>query len=140
MIVAASPMELSGIHDLLESFWRRTSELLGHSPDRDWRLQFETALREIGANIARHAYGLGAPCPMRLRLRLYSDRVEGYFTDQGIAFTGPPEPHSVLDNDAVGLPEGGYGLAIARSALDRITYRRSNGGTNSWRLVKRLPG
>jgi len=37
------------------------------------------------------------------------------------------------------LAEGGYGLPLARAALDTLAYSRSAGGENEWWLVKRLP-
>ncbi len=120
-------------------FWTTLDGLLGQPPDQTWKLRFETAVSEIGANIARHAYGLGVGGPLRFRLRLYGDRVEGYFTDRGIAFVDPAVRQDGPGDDLLSLPESGYGLSIARSALDRLAYRRTARGTNSWRLVKRLP-
>jgi len=36
------------------------------------------------------------------------------------------------------LCEGGYGLALIASAVDRLEYERMGPGTNHWRLVKFL--
>jgi anti-sigma regulatory factor (Ser/Thr protein kinase) len=36
------------------------------------------------------------------------------------------------------LPEGGYGLALARAAVDQLDYERTPDGINRWRLVKRF--
>lgn len=75
---------------------------------------------------------------MRLRLNVYADRVEACFTDWGLAFNDSSRPPEVVGDDVFAVPEGGYGLAIARAALDRLDYRRTPRGTNSWRLVKRF--
>lgn len=44
---------------------------------------------------------------------------------------------AALDPEA--LPEGGWGLALARAALDDLAYSRA-GDENRWVLVKRLDG
>ncbi len=75
---------------------------------------------------------------MRLRLSLYVDRVEACFTDWGLAFNDLSRPPEVSGDDVFEVPEGGYGLSIARAALDRLDYHRTPRGTNSWRLVKRF--
>lgn len=94
---------------------------------------------EIAANIARHAYAIGVAGTMRLRLRLYPDRVEARFTDRGVAFRSPSELLEALSADTAQLPESGFGLSIASAAVDDLRYNRTATGTNSWRLVKRLP-
>ena len=40
--------------------------------------------------------------------------------------------------DIGSLPEGGFGLALARAAVDACDYSRTPDGRNRWRLVKRL--
>lgn len=61
------------------------------------------------------------------------------FSDRGTPFTATldrsmPGAGAGLD----GLPEGGWGLALARATLDHLGYERA-GDENRWRLVKRLP-
>ena len=104
-------------------------------------MAFVTAAAEIGANIVRHAYPTDALGTVRLRLRLYPDRLELQFTDRG-----RPSPNHrrglerlTPDADAFALAEGGRGLALAGLALDELRYHRTPGGQNRWRLVKRLP-
>jgi anti-sigma regulatory factor (Ser/Thr protein kinase) len=55
------------------------------------------------------------------------------FTDRGVAWEPGSEP---VTPDPLDLPEGGLGLAVARGALDELTYRREPNGTNVWRLIK----
>ena len=80
---------------------------------------------------------------MRLRLRLYPDRVELRLSDRGRPYDGSGARQAVAavpaDADALSLPEGGRGLVLAGRALDELRYRRTRGGENRWDLVKRLP-
>ncbi|MCX6024248.1 MAG: ATP-binding protein, partial [Chloroflexi bacterium] len=60
------------------------------------------------------------------------------FTDRGVAFEGALSVPYIEPLERGMLPEGGYGLRLARAALDRLEYRRTNAQINLWRLVKRL--
>jgi serine/threonine-protein kinase RsbW len=110
-------------------------------------VRFETAVAEIGSNIVRHAYPpQGEGGPLRLRLQAFPDRVEAVFSDNGVPYRPPvststPAPgdsDGVPPEDAFSLKEGGYGLELARAAVDDLDYQRTAGGENVWRLVKRL--
>jgi serine/threonine-protein kinase RsbW len=137
-VVRATAEELAAIHMVLERFWKVVDATVAQPPAHDWRHRFATALAEIAANIVRHAYPMGtAPGSMRLRLRLYADRVVASFADQGVLFA-PPDAADSPGSDRSELPEGGYGLALARATLDRLEYRRTPAGTNCWRLMKRF--
>jgi serine/threonine-protein kinase RsbW len=138
--VPAMAQDLAAMHTALDRFWAALDQVLAQPPDPRWRLLFATAVAEIGANIVRHAYGASTePGTMHLRLRAYDDRVEALFTDQGVAFVAPPNVASALPaDDPLALPEGGYGLAIARTAVDQLDYARTPDGRNQWRLVKRI--
>jgi anti-sigma regulatory factor (Ser/Thr protein kinase) len=89
-----------------------------------------------------HSYGGDlSPGKVVLRLRLYRDRVEACLLDRGIPFVEPPSGGALpISDDVAELAEDGYGLTIARAALDVLEYRRSNHGTNFWHLVKRRGG
>jgi anti-sigma regulatory factor (Ser/Thr protein kinase) len=73
----------------------------------------------------------------QLRLRLYNDRVEARFADQGVAYQ-PAAAQPIQLDDVLTLPEGGFGLVIVRAAVDWLRYRRTPAGTNCWRLAKRF--
>lgn len=73
---------------------------------------------------------------MHLRLRLYADRVEATFTDDGVAHALRSETSNSAATDLREIPEGGFGLAIARKALDGLLYQRTPEGVNCWRLIK----
>jgi serine/threonine-protein kinase RsbW len=163
--VPATAERLQDVHDALARFWAAVARHHGTTPSGSWRAAFETAVAEVAANIVRHAYpGGAAGGTMRFRLHAYPDAIEARFADHGIDFrphagagdavepprpppdrppTGPPVPDGLDDLDGLlataDLAEGGYGLPLARAALDTLDYSRSAGGENEWWLVKRLP-
>jgi serine/threonine-protein kinase RsbW len=141
IVVPATAQQLDSVHAALDRFWATVDTAVRRPPDREWRTRFATALAEIAANIIRHAYPDGRePGPMRLHLYAYSDRVEAYFNDQGVAFIPPASVADRPEFDLMELTESGRGLAVAQACLDELGYRRTGEGTNEWRLVKRLPG
>ncbi len=139
----AEPSRLGDLHAALDRFWAALDRALPHPPDEQWRLQFATAAAEVATNVMRHAYPAGAaPGCIQLWLCAYPDLVEACFVDYGLVFTplcGPKRGTLSDDRDDLdSLPEGGYGLALVRAAVDELDYSRSDEGTNVWRLVKRL--
>lgn len=105
-------------------------------PASTQRLLFVTAVNEISTNIIQHAYAPGTPGLIRLILRLYSDRLEALFTDWGVEFENPKLPEIDPTLDISELQERGFGLHLARKALDELNYSRAPAGPNSWKLVK----
>jgi len=136
----SGPERLALMSAGLDHFWE-VVEAAGRSPSSAWRAELETAVMEIVGNVVRHAYPPGhKPGNVKLRLRLYADRVEALVTDRGVPFD-EPAPKRPLDTGApLALPERGYGLAVARAAVDQLDYSRRARGSNRWRLVKRLRG
>ena len=111
-------------------------ELLRHATGRpaDDRalVFFETALGEIGANVLTHGHPEGTELPVEYHLHLDQDTLVASFVDPG------PPAHDHLARAMPGpTSENGRGLALARSLLDELGYRR-DGDVNRWRLVKRL--
>ncbi len=128
------------MHYLLARFWEDASRI-DCLPSETWRRLFTTALAEIVANSLRHAYAPETPeRPLRLRLRLFPDRVEALLIDQGKPYRSAPctatLPHDNVD--ITDLPERGYGLSITYATLDVVRYHRTRGGYNCWKLVKKL--
>ena len=141
VVVPATAERLAALHGALARFWVAVQDAHPRPPDSAWRAQFETAVMEIVGNVLRHAY---PPAHrggnVKLRLRLYRDRVEALVTDRGVPFEEPIATASVAGLDPLDLPEHGYGLAVARAAVDQVEYSRRARGSNRWRLVKRLGG
>ena len=74
---------------------------------------------------------------MRLHLRLFETAIEACFVDHGEP--NRPRVATAPPSDALAdLAEGGYGMALARAAVDELSYTRTPAGTNVWTLVKRL--
>jgi serine/threonine-protein kinase RsbW len=147
--VPARAAHLGAFHEGLGRFWVAVEHRLPRAPDGTWRILFETAVAEVGANVVRHAHPAGAPPGrMCLRLRAFADRIEARISDRGVPFEpgGPPpaarpgggRPAAAAADALASLPEGGYGLAVARAAVDRLDYARSRDGENAWHLVKRI--
>ena len=94
---------------------------------------FELALSEIGTNVL--IYGrpqTGPDAAVEYVLDLDGGVLEARFADLGAPL------HNQLTREMPDpLSESGRGLAIAREALDELSYTRE-GTVNRWRLVKRL--
>jgi anti-sigma regulatory factor (Ser/Thr protein kinase) len=138
----ATPEALLVVHDLLARFWEAVAQANLPSPSGQ-RARFATAVVEIGGNIIRYAYPSGQAGGLELRLRAWPDRLEARFSDRGIRYEPPVVaslPPTLASGDAATapLPEGGFGLAIARATLDALDYDRSPDGENHWTLVSRL--
>jgi serine/threonine-protein kinase RsbW len=131
---------LDALHDMIDRFWDDAARIDRLPSDR-WRHLFTMALAEVAANGLRHAYPPdAAERPLRVRLRLFPDRIEALLIDQGVPYQPiASAPHALDDEtDIALLPEGGYGLFIARSALESLRYRRTRSGYNCWKLVKKI--
>jgi serine/threonine-protein kinase RsbW len=104
----------------------------------------ELALAEALTNIVEHGYGHDSLDPVRLRLVERPDALQIDIWDRG-----QPIPDGRLENtdvhttflfdptDLDGLPEGGMGLALIKSAFHDVRYG-SRDGVNRLRLVRRI--
>jgi serine/threonine-protein kinase RsbW len=124
--VGATPDCLELVHDLL-------ADLLGDVvdvADAD-RSGFETALAEVVANVVEHA---GAHGHVQLTVELGAgpgDLTADLYDD------GPPvdvDPDDATFPDP--LAERGRGLALARAAVDEVSYALEAGG-NHWSITRR---
>ena len=135
------PRGLDSLHSGLERFWVRADGVTSGVPDVTSRLRFMTAVGEIAANIICHAYRPATvENKIRLRLRLYGDRIEARLTDRGTVFTGSLDSTIAPASDPADVPESGRGLAVAKAAVDELLYQRSPDGTNLWTITKNLGG
>lgn len=132
----ATPQGLNLVHDTLARFWTHVDAHGNPAPDATARGEFATAVGEIAANIIRHAYDDRADGRYHLRFLLFSGRVEARFHDWGGEFHESDRPGLDPDAALLDIPEGGYGLLLARAMLDALEYDRAGGCENHWRLVK----
>lgn len=119
----ADPDCLGKVHCLLEDMW-------AGSPDVSEvdRAMFETAVIEIAANIVQHSTAEG-PVNCNLTLEVYPERLDAHFRDDGLTAAVNLDTAAMPD----ALTESGRGLALAKAAVDTLSYERTN-GTNHWTL------
>lgn len=125
----AVPACLDRLHGLLQAAW---AEHPGVGPSD--RTMFEIAVTEVAGNIVEHA-AAGASLEVAVRVHVTELRLEATFEDGG--------PEVDVDVESAGMPdelaESGRGLALARRAVDEVSYRRE-GPVNHWRVVRRRTG
>lgn len=121
----AGPGTLVDIETALERTWSDHP----HVPPTV-RLHMGIAAGEIGANIIEHS-APGRQVALTMDVSVSPSQVQVEFSDDG-------EPVDV-DLDVVTLPddmaERGRGLALARSVLAHLSYRRSE--LNHWLLISK---
>jgi serine/threonine-protein kinase RsbW len=115
----AGPVDADPLAEMrvgLARFWTEVDNA-GRRQSADWRHRFEAAVIHVASDVLEQGYPAGHKRGnVKLRLRLYEDRVEALLTDRGVPFEQPAAP-----------PD-----------LDRFEYSRRARGANRWRLVKRL--
>jgi serine/threonine-protein kinase RsbW len=122
---SADPDCLEKVHCLLELVWATSPDVSGTD-----RTMFEIAVIEIAANIIEHG-SPGAITNCDLTIEVHPHRLGANFRDDGII--------AIVNIDTAAMPdllaERGRGLAIAKAALDVLTYERRN-STNFWTLSR----
>ncbi len=95
----------------------------------------QLAAHEICTNIVDHAYGGNDRGRIAVTLSLVPKPLQIIidFQDTGSAF----DPSIVPEPDLTEAHEHGYGLFLARSLMDKVSYR-SQAGSNYWSLIKYL--
>ncbi|MBA2753708.1 MAG: ATP-binding protein [Chloroflexia bacterium] len=138
--IPTRPPDMGSVHDALARFWLGVTAHHHGAIETRWQVEFETAVGEIVANVVRHAHPPDSvPNPVRVMFHLFEDRIEAHLLDHGIPFVDPgPRAAAVYSIDQ--LPEGGWGLDLARGLVDHLLYERGDDGTNAWRLVKHFSG
>jgi anti-sigma regulatory factor (Ser/Thr protein kinase) len=140
IVVPALPKSLEAVHQLLDAFFASAQWRESERPDRTWQDSLRTAVLEICENVIHHAYrGRDSAGTLSLTLQRRGDRVEACLSDEGIEFVEPPHVGKINPDDVANLPEGGFGLNLARASVDELSYRRTPTGLNRWVLVKKLP-
>ncbi len=137
--VTATPEALTHLHAYLQEFWEKLPLDYATLMDEKWQMLFTTAVAEIISNIITHAYEKpDCLSPITFHLLLYTDRVAGEFTDQGIRWTGQLSQCLPSAGNISHLAESGRGLYIVQATTDELKYWRSNDGENHWLVVKRF--
>jgi len=134
----ATPQRLEELHQAIADLWHELDRVWPIPPDATWRAEFATGVGEIGANIIRYAYPSDTPGVLVFRLRVFDRCIEGCFTDTGRPYEGDIAAQVHEPAELLLLAEGGRGIALARAAVDDLTYERAPGGTNHWCLTKRF--
>lgn len=121
------PACLDRVHASLDQLW--SAAPLVAVRDREL---FATAVIEIAGNILAHT---GSAFECRITLTVCDESLVAVLEDTGDAVE--------VDLEAVGWPdelaESGRGLAIARAAVDEVSYRRA-GDHNVWRIRRAREG
>lgn len=119
----ADPECLGKVHNLLAEMWDTSPDV----SELD-QAMFETAVIEIAANVIRHGNDEGSTL-CNLTLEVYPDRLEAHLRDDGLI--------AHVNLDAATMPdsfaESGRGLALAKAAVDILTYERHH-DNNIWTL------
>lgn len=96
------------------------------------------AVMEIAENIVHHAYLNPSPQNwLRVEIVLRTGQAEIVLSDGGRAFVPPPVDAHDLAALWTSTGRGGWGLSLARRAVDELTYARE-GGVNRWKCVSRV--
>lgn len=100
----------------------------------DFAHRIISAFVEAFNNAVIHAYEGTAPGPVQVDLEVRQRVLSVQVSDQGRSFV----PHEVPEPDLESLPEGGLGLFIIRSFMDRVHYARKD-RRNVLTMEKDLP-
>jgi anti-sigma regulatory factor (Ser/Thr protein kinase) len=95
------------------------------------------AVEEAVSNTIRHGYGDGNDHAIHVRASLEPGELQLEIEDDARAFNPLEAPLPDVDLPVEKKPEGGLGILLLRSVMDRLDYRRS-GGRNFLRLARRL--
>jgi serine phosphatase RsbU (regulator of sigma subunit)/anti-sigma regulatory factor (Ser/Thr protein kinase)/transposase len=95
------------------------------------------AIEEACTNVIRHAYLMGEGT-LKLRITLYSDRMQISIFDTGRSFDFEKESEPDLNRYIKTGRKGGLGIYLIRKITDEVSYRSRN-GVNELRMVKRYP-
>ena len=135
-MTAKVELRLCGPMDHLRLVWQTGETLLESVPFQEdpegTRYNVLLALQEMVTNVLRHAYQGDEKRPVEVQFEAAGDGIAVTLRDQGPEFNplevDSPEPRSSMQ----AIPDGGYGIMIARMVMDTIDYRRERG----WNVVR----
>jgi len=108
----------------------RLSEELGH--------RVISAFIEAFNNAVIHAYRGRQTGPIEVELAVGQEKLSLRVIDEGHGFSPDDVPPPPLEGDVDSLPEGGMGLFIMRSFMDRVDFQQEK-GQNVLIMEKILP-
>jgi anti-sigma regulatory factor (Ser/Thr protein kinase) len=126
----AAACELVGADDTADAVGAAPAVSAGMQLANRFDAELVSAVSEIFNNIVIHGYGSRGTGEIELLMKPTTDRMTVRITDNGTSFDISRVPTPELET----LPEGGMGLHIARSCVDRLDYQP--GPPNVWHLVK----
>jgi len=133
-------LQLSGNVNHIEMCWQTAEAVLSQVPFIEDPVQNRynllLALQEAVTNVLKHGYGSPTSSGfLEIRLSYDDADLEIEIRDDAPAFN-PTHVSEMKDPTlAEDLPEGGYGVHIIRSVVDRLEYRR-DAGQNVLTLAK----
>jgi len=137
-------LNLTGPIDHLRLVWQTAETLLGsvvfeEDPEAT-RYNVLLALQEMVTNVLRHGYELDDSKPVEVAFEVAADHLQIELRDQGPAFDplvfGDVSRAMAAGGDH-GVPSeaGGFGIMIARTVMDDVSYERRD-GWNCLRMTK----
>ena len=129
MIAIEIPADLLAIR--VVGHWLRGCLQYVGADDESLGSRIELALQEICVNIVEHAYGPEFQAmTIRLEYRMNGSTHTFKVVDHGCPFDQGSRPTVDINNPT----EGGYGLFIAESIFDTMSYERA-ATSNTWTLT-----
>ncbi|MEQ9364699.1 MAG: ATP-binding protein [Leptospirales bacterium] len=133
--ISCDVSELSRVREALKDF-------LGASFDRIDTNRIILSVDEALANIVEHSYegkdGADAP-PIDLRMERFPALVRFALEDRGPLFDPTRLPKPNLEEHAKNTNEGGLGVFLYMTLMDRATHEAREGGGNRLVLEKKVP-
>ncbi len=121
-------IEIQGELDVLRIVWSLLEEILEGIPEvrhrEDERYMTLVAVQEAATNVLRHAYEGDLTLPIRFELKATGPMISITIVDHGPPFD-PEKEEKVPDEE--NPAEGGYGIYIIKSVMDKVIYDRREG-------------
>ena len=101
--------------------------------------QVQLAVVESINNVVKHAYGEQSGQEAKVAIKIFPDRISFQILDTGKTMESMYQKKKEFSLPTrANLPEGGWGLCIIRTIMDKVTYE-TVGDTNVLTLDKYLP-
>lgn len=99
-----------------------------------WSQELATAVHEAVANIIRHGYRGRSGQPVVIEGEVFSNEIAVTIRHRGVGLKRSIVPNPALD----GSEEGGFGLYLIHSMVDRVAYFEDAEGFDCTLLIKRV--